>query len=109
FDSILDLKRKYLLHYTGAQAGDVSIDYCDDCDLYLVKPSPTDPNNPFSVILFHKNQPDAMRQITHRDYSVAIPYVAAYLTSQPTWGSINELSLRLVIRNAGFDRPLVND
>lgn len=105
FDSVMDAKKKYLLHYAGPQAGDVSIDYRDDCDLYLFKA--TGGATPsIKGVYFHKNQNDALRQLTHRDYSVPVPYVAAYQVSQPTWGDITALTLRLVIRNAGFDRPL---
>jgi hypothetical protein len=111
FDSIKDAKIKYLLHYAGPQAGDVSIDYRDDCDLFLFQKQPVGQlsSTSFKGVIFHKNQDDAFRQVTHRDYSVTVPYVAAYLTNQPSWGDIAQLTLRLVIRNAGWDRPLVDE
>lgn len=104
FESLLDLKRKYLLHYAGAQVGGPLIDYRDDCDLHLLKPNT---NGGFSGSYFHKNQDDAFRQVTHRDYSICIPYMAAYLQSFPQWGDIKQLTVRLAIRYAGFARPLV--
>lgn len=106
FDSILDAKRKYLLHYEGAQTDEPIIDYRDDCDVYLYKPQ-SDINNVFVGAYFHKNQNDAFRQVTHRDYSVGVPYVDAYLTSRPSWGDVNGLTIRLVVRHSGFERPLV--
>lgn len=111
FESVKDSKIKYLLHYAGPQAnGDTVIDYRDDCDVWLFKKgAPVNGVTPYKGIYFHKNQDDAFRQVTHRDYSAAVPYVSAYLDSQTTWGDITQLTLRVVIRNAGWDRPLVDE
>lgn len=107
FESIRDAKQKYLLHYSDPQASAISIDYRDDCDLWLIKKNPIQTGTAWQGIYFHKNNDDAFRQVTHRDYAVCVPYVAAYMTNQPTWTDLSELTLRLVIRDAGFERPLV--
>lgn len=110
FDSIKDAKRKYLLHYTGAEVPDNSIDYRDDIDVWLVQTG-VDQNNKPTVqgLFYHKNANDALRQVTHRDYAVVVPYVNAYLPGAPNWQNVQALSIRLVIRNAGYDRPLINE
>jgi len=117
FTSTKDAKIKYLMHYSGPQgtaegtgAVQATIDYRDDIDVYLVLPGTNlDGSANFDGIYFHKNNDDAFRQVTHRDYSVAVPYVVTYQSSNPSWTNLSLLSLRLIIRNAGFDRPLVYD
>jgi hypothetical protein len=117
FDSTKDQKIKYLLHYSGAQgfadgtdAAQATIDYRDDIDVFLYLPGTNpDGSSTFDGIYFHKNQDDAFRQVTHRDYSVAVPYVVTYQTSNPTWTNISLLTIRIVIRNAGFDRALISE
>ena len=117
FESTKDSKIKYLLHYSGPQgtaagtdAVQAMIDYRDDIDVYLyLAGTYTDGSSNLDGIYFHKNNDDAFRQVTHRDYSVAVPYVVTYQTSNPTWTNISLLTLRLIIRNGGFDRPLVFD
>jgi len=107
FESIKDAKTKYLLHYSDPQTPDVLIDYRDDCDLWLIKKNPIQTGSTWDGLYFHKNNDDAFRQVTHRDYSVCVPYVATYMGTQASWTDLSELTLRLVIRSAGFDRPLV--
>lgn len=117
FESIKDSMTKYLLHYDGPQPTPpgtnepaVQIDYRDDIDVYLTLPSTINGGTPtFDGIYFHKNNDNAFRQVTHRDYAVNVPYVVTYQSSNPTWTNLSLLNLRLVIRNAGFDRPLVYD
>lgn len=109
FESTLDLKHKYLLHYGGAQVGGVSIDYRDDIDVYLIETGTSGGNPTWNGVYFHKNQNDAFRQVTHRDYSVAVPYVMAYLQTRPQWLDSQALTLRLHIRKSGWERPLIHE
>lgn len=102
FQSTLDSKLKYLLHY--AQPGDNSIDYQDDIDVFLYQPGT---NGRWSGLYYHRNAKDAMRMVTHKDYSIPTTYVQAYATQQPTWGNIMNLVARLHIRKGGWLRPLV--
>lgn len=117
FESVQDSMTKYLLHYDGAQpappgsnAPAVQIDYRDDIDVYLTLPSTLSGGiATFDGVYFHKNNDNAFRQVTHRDYAINVPYVATYQDSNPSWTNLALLNVRLVIRNAGFDRALVYD
>ena len=109
FDSELDSKGKYLLHYAGAQVDGESIDYRDDIDVYLIRKEQIGARQTFKGLYFHKNQNDAFRQVTHRDYSLAIPYIAGYLGHLPNWANAQQLTVRLHIRRSGYQRPLVHE
>lgn len=106
FDSQRDIKRKYLLHYAGDQVGGVGIDYRDDIDVYLIKR--TAPGR-HTGVFFHKNNDDALRQVTHRDYSIVVDYVVRYQEVMATkgWTDVNQLKVQLFIRHSGYQRPLV--
>lgn len=103
FDSILDLKRKYLLHYPGP--GESIIDYQDDLDLYLVKKGA---GTTYAGVYFHRNAGDTVRMVTHKDYAIPTAYVQGFATDQE-WADVESLYVRVVIRKAGWDRPLVNE
>lgn len=117
FESVKDLKMKYVLHYSGPQgladgtdAVQATIDYRDDIDVFLFLPGTTSSGAAtFDGIYFNKNNDDAFRQLTHRDYSIAAPYLASYQLSNPTWTNLADLTVRIVIRNAGWDRPLISE
>lgn len=108
FDSVLDSKRKYLLTYSGTQVGGESIDYRDDIDVYLLNKGTRNNRPIWDGVFYHKNKDDALRMVTHRDYAIAIPYMAAYLQKN-NWADITALTVRLVIREAGYLRPLVHE
>ena len=69
FDSLLDNKGKYLISYPG----DINntIDFHDDIDFFIVNKA----NNLYKGIYYHRLVGDSVRQITHRDYSLVVPYV----------------------------------
>lgn len=100
FESDLDNIYKYLLHYPGNT--DV-IEYMDDVDLYFVRPG-TDSR--FTGLYYNKNNPNAMRMVTHKDYSIPVSYLEAYLEANPSFGSIAGMKLVMTIRDSGYDRPL---
>jgi hypothetical protein len=104
FTSTMDAKHKYLLHYPGQ--GSNGIDYEDDVDVFIYKPGSGD--NHIGVY-YHRNREDAMRMLTHKDYSVPVAYVTGYTASHAGWEDVNALRIRLHIRKAGYDRPLVNE
>lgn len=109
FDSIKDLKRKYLLHYRRGSKED-QLDYHDDIDFYIVRSDPEKQNPIRTGFYFHKNQEDAVRNITHRDYSITVPYVTKY-TEQETplyfeEKSIEGWKIQMYVRHSGWDRPL---
>lgn len=109
FDSTLDGKRKYLLHYTDAQVGGETIDYRDDIDIYLIQKDTASAVTKWKGVYYHKNQNDALRMVTHRDYTIPVPYVNGYLSSIPSWVDVQDLTVRVVIRHAGWHRPLINE
>ena len=114
FTSILDSRRKYLLHHTK----DVDhIEYCDDIDVYIYKQNGVR----IDGVYYHRNDPQGIRMVTHRDYSIPVDRVRAFMEqhhASPTfnnkmadhleaqWKDVNELKVRLYIRNAGLERPL---
>ena len=102
FISKLDTKNKYLVHYSNNN--DNTIDYLDDVDFFIIEPTA---NNRHIGVYYHKNMVDAVRMITHKDYSVVVPYVLGYLNSISSWTDINKLTLRLHIRKSGYNRNLI--
>lgn len=108
FESILDLKRKYLLHYTGSDNN--TIDYQDDVDVFIIHKFNSTRHR---GLYYHKNNEDAMRMVTHRDYSVCVPYIVTYADRIEKASNIstpinpNEVTIRLHIRKSGFQRSLV--
>lgn len=105
FVSQLDTLRKYLLHYAGL--GDSEIDYQDDIDVFLLYPQAS---NRFKGVYFHRNNENAMRMVTHKDYAIPTAYVAAYSQDNTTdFPDPNQFTVRLHIRKGGWDRQLVNE
>lgn len=100
FDSTLDNVYKYLLHYPGLS--DV-IDYMDDIDLYLVKPNGTR----FTGLYYNKNNPMAIRMVTHKDYAVPVQFLEAYAQTDVSPSDLAGMKLVLFVRDSGYDRPLV--
>lgn len=104
FTSTLDQKNKFLLHYTGADSGE--IDYHDDIDIFLCKRLD---NGRHRGVYYHRNMADAMRMVTHRDYSITAPYVMGFVQAQSDWTDINRVIVRMQIRYGGWDRALVDE
>lgn len=108
FQSVLDSEYKYLIHYplTGSNV----IDFCDDLDVYVVKKEGVR----FKARIYHKNRSNAVRMVTHRDYSVSVSQFRhiAERFSEEVLGEVFDLgamTLRFYIRNSGLTRPLVFD
>jgi hypothetical protein len=101
FDSELDVKAKYIIHHLGG-VGD-TIDFEDDVDVFVIDGTSK------KGVYYHKNTLDALRSVTHRDYSVPVSNVEAYLSSHPTVLPGNNAYLRLHIRKSGYLRPLANE
>lgn len=96
FYSAMDSKRKYLVH-PPKSAGVEVIDYLDDIDFWIV-----DQNG--KGLYYHKNQADAVRMVTHRDYALPTAYVGRYAQAFADWVNNNNLSVRMVVRNPGWVR-----
>lgn len=120
FTSVLDKCRKFILHYNDANAK--TIDYLDDLDIYLYKPGRV--AGRFMGVYYHHNEGDWLRMLTHKDYSIPSDRLTGFVRTHTddqrsaadpvrwpadTWTDVKELTLRLYIRNSGYDRPLVGD
>lgn len=101
--STLDDTRKYLLH--PPKALDV-IDYQDDIDVFLVERFS---NGKERGLYVHKNDVRTLRMITHRDYALSVDFIQTYLDDNPTWLGNPNVYVRLHVRNAGYDRPLIDE
>lgn len=104
FDSLLDEKRKYLINGGDIEAD--TIQYRDDLDFWLYKRLP---DNRIKGTFFHRNEEDAIRMVTHRDYSIPTAYVENYVSDFPEFDSSDELVLRIYFRHSGYQRPLVHE
>lgn len=107
FTSTLDSLMKYILHYPGM--GDSIIDYLDDVDFYVINRNQPGPVPAFKGVYFHKNNPNAVRQLTHKDYSIVVPYLVEQAQNVPGWGDTSVLTIRAHIRNSGYSRTLISD
>ena len=107
FESIKDLKRKYLLTHGGDQVGGTMIDYQDDIDVYIVRRSKVGTQNQFRGVYYHKNVDGALRMVTHRDYAIHAGYVAGYIEDNPWLGTVDDVLARVHIRHSGYARPLI--
>lgn len=105
FTSILDNKQKYLLN--PVQDDHDTIDFEDDIDLYLIEHRD---GGRYEGVYYHRNRKDAIRMVTHKDYSVPVTTVDGFEHAHSDrWTGHEELTIRLYIRKAGFDRPLIFD
>lgn len=101
FDSVLDLKRKYLLHPDN-NLGD-NIYYQDDLDIYILNADQT------KGVYYHKNNVDNLRMVTHKDYSVSQSVVSSYLNQHSDIFDVNTAKIEVNIRKSGYQRPLVDE
>ena len=104
FDSTLDSRAKYLLHVAGT--ADDNIDYQDDIDVFLIEPTA---NNGHQGVYYHRKALDALRNLTHRDYSIPVQNLLSFTLSQTPTKNLNNMYLRLHFRRGGYERPLVNE
>lgn len=110
FTSTLDKKLKYLLHYTRDIVVN-DIDFQDDIDV-IVKYN-KEPGVKWGYY-YPKNLPDAMRMVTHRDYSLTGDYVdfisRCIVQDLGIQGyDFSDFEITLKIRHGGYDRPLIYD
>lgn len=110
FTSTLDNKFKYILHYPKAQVSD-QIDFSDDIDVYVQY---RDAQGVAKGYYYVRNLPDAMRMLTHRDYSLVGDYVRfiSEAISRDLGLVVPDLldfEVTLKIREGGYNRRLVKD
>lgn len=110
FQSTLDQKHKYLLHYDKSVAVN-QIDFQDDIDVYIKYNK--DPVNKIGYF-YPKNLPNAMRMVTHRDYSLTGDYVTyisrCIVEDLGVQGyDFADFEVTLKIRQGGYNRTLIHD
>lgn len=108
FESTLDNKIKYLLHHLGTDED--NIEFHDDIDFFIIdKFAP----NFERGVYYHRNKEDAIRMLTHRDYSISTPYVLGYVDSLQLKAVADRvidpknLIIRLHVRKSGYLRPVI--
>lgn len=101
FDSILDTKRKYLLHPEGGIGNNIY--YQDDVDTYIYNKTSK------KGVYYHKNNVDNLRMVTHRDYSISVPVISSFLNQHEDLFDYTTATVELNIRQSGYLRPLVDE
>lgn len=113
FDSLLDHKGKYLISYPGIDTN--NIDYHDDVDFYIAR-KPNEVKNRQKGIYYHRIMGDAVRQVSHRDYSLTIPYVNGLINhsnqnekreNKRIFNTDSDIYIDAYIRRGMQDRPLI--
>lgn len=104
FDSILDEKTKYLITYSGNKT-DLTVDFFDDIDFYIKRKRPDESENKGAY--FHRNNVDAIRQLTHRDYSICVPYISYLVKNNSFFENETDIYIDITIRKSGLDRKLI--
>lgn len=117
FHSTRDAAQKYILHYDDPSVD--QIEYLDDLDVFLVKPSIADR---YMGITYHRNTIDWLRMLTHKDYSIPRHRLDEFVEVHPVdprslenadqwpsddWTSLSGMELHVYLRDSGYERPLI--
>lgn len=103
FNSTLDSIRKYLVPRLNKIG--TTIDFQDDLDVYVYRKV----QSSFQGIFYHRPNANAIRMVTHRDYSVPVQNIIDQANKTEGWDDSQELFLRFHIRHSGYYRKLVNE
>lgn len=95
FHSVVDNKRKFLLHPPRQMD---TIHFINDIDLSVLKGN--------FGLYYHQNQSESFRQVTHNDYSVLVNRFSQYIIQMDDWNDLSELKVKMIVRRSGMDRPL---
>lgn len=108
FDSLLDLKRKYLITYAGSDLNS-SIDFYDDMDVYITVEETVGNYKRNRGVYYHRNMKDSVRQLTNRDYSITVPYVVGLTEAHEFMRNkdLSEVFVELYVKRSGFNRGTV--
>lgn len=105
FLSTLDNQTKYLIHYPGV--GNERIEFQDDVDVYVLHKNETHPNI-YEGVYYIRSERRSLRMVTHKDYSMPVSFIAGLQQANvDQLGQLNDLTVRLYVRNSGFNRPLI--
>lgn len=105
FKSTLDKITKYLIHPPKDSVN--VIDYRDDIDIFIYKKDKV--TKKIKGVYYHRNMEDAVRMVTHRDYSLPVPYVMSYIEHLDPNPDLNDFYIRLYVRDNGPRKPLIED
>lgn len=105
FNSSLDNKEKYLLHYESPIDKNVTY-FKDEVDIFLVNEN----DSMGKGIFYHSKLVDSTRMVTHRDYSIPVTYVNGYIQDNlDLFGNLANVWIHLVIRKSGLYREVVQE
>lgn len=104
FNSTLDSKAKYLLHFAGES--ERGINFHDDADFVISKPGAA---GRWKGIYVHRTASNTIRNVTHRDYSFPVQYFNTFVDYREDWTQPLALTIRMFLRKSGYNRPLVNE
>lgn len=104
FVSSKDSERKYLLHPPIVVGEEKVIRYYDDNTHFIYQ---ADPAGRFKGVYYHLNRPEAVRMVTHRDYSLIVNNVLTLGKFLDASSNTLDMTVRIYIRKSGYDRALV--
>ena len=106
FNSELDSKYKYMLKSPLTGTAGRNIEFRDQVDIYIRNP---DEKIKTPAVFYNQKQFDALRNLTHVDYSIPVDYVNYYSNSVPGFTNLRNLEIVLYVKWSGVPRPLVFD
>ena len=111
FTSTLDGEYKYLMAYNHTE-NDV-IDFQDDVDFWVIHKQIGN-QTAYHGLYLGRNTPQAIRMVTHREYSVKVydvQQIKNHLRNLLELAAIldENVEILMIVRKAGFVRPLVKD
>lgn len=101
FLSTRDTTDKYFLGRNGP--GDDTIDYFDDNDIIIRRRINVGKTE---GLYYHRNAAKAVRQVTHREYSIPVEYVDQLIRDN-AWPVRDDAVVQLIVRHSGIRRPLI--
>lgn len=105
FKSELDNINKYLLH---PPKDDVkTIDYRDDLEIFVYKRDKK--TKTIKGLYYHANMEDSIRMVTHRDWSLPVPYVMHLVEQLDPHPNLDDFFIRVYVRDNGPHVSLVDD
>lgn len=103
FESTLDLKRKYLLRFPANKPWpEQRLLHHDDNEVFLFKRVAGKDTG----VYVHRNEKDTLRQLTHRDWSLTVPYTLG-LIQDSGLGNDGQWLVEMVIRRPTKNTPLI--
>ena len=100
FISDVDLKRRKYLFLT--ELNDGLIHYWDDIDFYVVN------DKLGKGVYLNRSAKNCIRQLTHNAYSIDADIVETYIKIHDWMGSIDECSIKLMVRQGGRKNGVLN-